>query len=202
MLTNKAVDLKNVYIVFKRVKKQNWYHRGPNYQVCSTVARQAVKFATKEEAVTFCAKLNEGRKSYRFKVETASKHFVNNWSIGYESWNKQVVINSQPIGLDRLSKLNSYEKYNPTLDNQKSKVIDVLNTQIEEFTKDIKETDSNLTESLNRAKRDYENAIKYANERHIEQRLRLIDQQSKLVGMKDTLSSTDLDIEYVEKFGT
>lgn len=202
MLVNKAIDLKNVWVVFKRIKKQNWYHRGPNYQVCTTRAHKAVKFLNKEEADTFCAKLNEGRKSYRFKVETASKHFVNNWSISYQNWTKEVIINSVPVGIDRLSKLQSYETYRPSLDSQKSKVIETLAVQVEQYNKDIKERDEQLTADLQRAQKDYQNAVDYLNKNHIERRTRLLAEQSKLDGMKTALEHTNLDNEYVEKFGT
>lgn len=202
MLVNKAIDLKNVWVVFKRIKKQNWYHRGPNYQVCTTRAHKAVKFLNKEEADTFCAKLNEGRKSYRFKVETASKHFVNNWSIQYQNWTKEVIINSVPVGIDRLSKLQSYETYRPSLDSQKSKVIETLAIQVEQYNKDIKERDEQLTADLQRAQKEYQNAVDYLNKNHIERRTRLLAEQSKLDGMKTALEHTNLDNEYVEKFGT
>lgn len=202
MLTNKAIDLKNVWVVFKRMKKVNWYHRGPNYQVCTTRANKAVKFNTKEEAEAFATKLNAGRKSYRFKVDTASKHFVNNWSISYQSWTKEVIINSTPIGIDRLSKLQSYERYNTSLDAQKSKVIETLNKQIEEYTDSVKELDNKLTTSIERAKQNYENEIKYLQTSHVNNRVSLLDQQTKLVGTKTALEQKSLDQEYVEVLGT
>ena len=202
MLVNKAIDLKNVWVVFKRIKKQNWYHRGPNYQVCTTRAHKAVKFLNKEEADAFCTKLNEGRKSYRFKVEIASKHFVNNWSISYQSWTKEVIINSVPVGIDRLSKLQSYETYRPSLDTQKSKVIETLSSQVEEYNKDIKECDNQLSLDLQQAQRNYQSKLDYINKNHIERRTRMLSEQAKLDGIKTALKHTNLDNEYVEKFGT
>lgn len=202
MLVNKAIDLKNVWVVFKRIKKQNWYHRGPNYQVCTTKAHKAVKFLNKEEADTFCTKLNEGRKSYRFKVETASKHFVNNWSISYQNWTKEVIINSVPVGIDRLTKLQSYETYRPSLDAQKSEVIEMLCSQVEEYNRDIKERDNQLSLDLQQAQRDYQSKLDYINKNHIERRTILLAEQSKFDSMKTALEQTSLDTEYVEKFGT
>jgi hypothetical protein len=202
MLVNKALDLKNVWVVFKRIKKQNWYHRGPNYQVCSTRAHQAAKFLKKEEAEAHATKLNAGRKSYRFKVEPASKHFVNNWSLSYQNWTKEVIITSAPIGIDRLAKLDSWEKYRPTLNSQKQSVLDTLQANIDSYNKDVQDEQNNLKDNLERAERDYKRSIEQYHNSHIERVKRLNEQNAKIVGMKTALETTDLDTEYVEKFGT
>src|SRR6267154_248660 len=93
MVKTNILPIKNSWIVCKRVKKTPYYYRGPNYLQTSTSARQAEKFTIKSTADTICKELNDKRqgKGYKFRVESSEKHFVNDFTLNFYSWNEQVV---------------------------------------------------------------------------------------------------------------
>ena len=203
MLTIRVPDLKNQWVVYKRVKKQNWFHRGPNYQTCTVYTYQASRWLKQEEAKAFCDKLNEGRKAYRFRLATADKFFVNNWTIQYQSWHSEVIIESSPISLSDLAANKSYNtKYTPDLDSQKGPVLAELDRRIFALDTEVKATHENLITNLAHAEKEYKRQIEHYNAQHVSKLKTIEEGKQKLAGTKSVLESTDLDVEYVEKFST
>lgn len=182
-------DLKKEWVIFKRIKRTNYYHRGNGYRQCSTTPRQAARYKTKEEAVAEQTRLNAGRKSYRFRVETSDKHFVNNWRIDYQTWSDQVAIISEPISFTSLA--NSKKVLNHTLNDKKVDVLKKLDDAMSRCTDEHQRIEMRYNEMLERAKAERQEAL-----------TRAATRAAHLVQAKAWVQNTDLDTEFVEKYQT
>lgn len=182
-------DLKNQWVVFKRIKKQNFYHRGSHYSQCSTNARQACKYPSKELAVAEQTKLNQGRKSYRFRVETADRHFVSNWNVQYNSWQKQVIIKNEPIAFRKVS--TGRAVVSQTLNDKKTKVLQDIAADLERTVNSRNTIEERYKASIAAAEKQREESIKST-----------ADAAARLLQVKSWVETTDLDTEYVHKYQT
>lgn len=182
-------DLKNKWVVFKRVKKQNWYHRGNRYQQCTQRSSKAALYESKETAVAEQTRLNVGRKAYKFRVECADKHFISNWSIEFDSWDSRVTIASSPIGIDRLAK-------------QKATICHDINQFKEDTIKDIEQKLAQRVQNEVNIRNRYLETLKNA-EAELERSLQENKNQVAVLDAARTwVQQTDLNEEYVEKYKT
>lgn len=182
-------DLKNQWVVFKKIKKQNFYHRGSHYSQCSTNARQACKYPSKELAVAEQTKLNQGRKSYRFRVETADRHFVSNWNLQYHQYNKQIIIKNEPISFRRVS--TGTASVSQTLNDKKAKVLQDIAADLDRTVNSRNTIEDRYKASIAMAEKQREESIKST-----------ADAAARLLQVKSWVENTDLDTEYVEKYQT
>lgn len=182
-------DLKNTWVVFKRIKKQNYYHRGNHYSQCSTNARHAEKYQTKEAAIADQVKLNEGRKAYKFKVESAEKHFVSNWQIRYDQYQKNVTIKNEPIAFKRVAT-------NSTVVSQ------TLNDKKDNIIKNITDDLTRVTNEHSLIEQRYQAALQQAEQQRKDNLRRAAEQAAQLLNLKSWVETTDLDTNFVLKHQT
>lgn len=101
-------NLSNYYVVVKKYTNVTYYYgcidpnRPTRYAHSSRYknAKYAIQFASMEEAQKKCEELNAQRKRIKFKVEQASKHFVSNFDLTYNSYaEKPVRLTNNPVSL-------------------------------------------------------------------------------------------------------
>jgi hypothetical protein len=101
-------NLSNYFVVVKKYTNVTYYYgcmdsSRPNKFAHSSRwknAKYAILFATIDEAQKKCDELNAQRKRIKFKVEQASKHFVSNFNLVYNSYSeKPVRVTNSPVSL-------------------------------------------------------------------------------------------------------
>lgn len=101
-------NLSNLYVVVKKYTNVTYYYgcvdpsRPGKYAHSSRWknANRAILFANKDEAQRKCDELNAQRKRIKFKVDDASKHFVSNFSLQFNSYSeKNVKLINNPVSL-------------------------------------------------------------------------------------------------------
>lgn len=179
-------DLKTKYVIFKRIKKMNWYYRGRS--TCTAKASGA-SFFDKEQAISKLIELNKNRKAYKFKMELAEKHLVNNWRISFSNWNDKLVISNNPMSFNDLA---TYRKNaNLSLNKLKQDVIDSISRQKENVIRDLKIRELQYDQDIKNYINEKQTALN-------NMRLRI----ETLKSATDYIHNTDLDTEYVEKYTT
>lgn len=180
-------ELDKKFVVFKRVKKRNWYDRGRT--VTTRSARRASLFATKEQAEERQKQLNVGRKAYRFRVEPASKHFVNTWKVNLDHYTNSVKIYNEYIAFNDV--IDRKVHNNPSLNAQKPALVANIDSKMKSLEAD-----------LVRYEQDYKNEIAAAERELQERKKRVADGIVAMMNAKGYINQTDLDKDFIEKYQT
>jgi hypothetical protein len=185
--TIQITELDKKFVVFKRVKKESWYYRGR--VVTSRSARKATLFATKAEADAKVKELNLNRKAYRFRTETADKHFVNTWSVRVDAYSGGVSIANGYIALTDVIK--KQVKVNTSLNIQKPSIVKTIDDQLARVDREIADADASYKRTLETA----------AAELQLKKQ-RIADRTVGLMNTKSYIERTDFDTDFVEKYQT
>lgn len=185
--TIQITELDKKYVVFKRVKKESWYYRGR--AVTSRSARKATLFASKAEADAKVKELNLNRKAYRFRTETADKHFVNTWSVRVDAYSGGVSIANGYIALTDVIK--KQVKVNTSLNIQKPAIVKTLDDQLARVDREIADADASYKRQLETAALELQ-----------QKKQRIADRTVGLMNTKSYIERTDFDTEFVEKYQT
>lgn len=189
MFQTSITDLKNSWVVFKKIKKVPWYHRGGRYQVCSRYSSKAYKYQTKDEADKVAKELNINRKSYKFKVECAEKHFVNNWRLFWNNWDYTVKVISEPVDFNRVKE--GTKSFNMDLNSKKEALGQEIEKMVNRTLSDRAQIEERYKLAIALAEGVKQADIKASAER-----------MARLVQIKAAVETTDFNTEYVEKFQT
>lgn len=175
MIKTDIKSLSGQYIICKRVRKVPFYWRGDHYKQTSQVARGAHKFATKDEADKKCADINAARKSgYKFRVESAEKHFVSSFKIQYNTWNKEITVTNEHKSIQLVTK-------------QKSTIVHDLNVSKTNIIDTIKQASKRHLDELEKERLAYNQMV--------------LDTEASIAHLQNMISyveSTDLTTTYVE----
>ena len=180
-------ELDKKYVVFKRVKKENWYDRGRS--VTSRSARKATLFSTKEQAEARVKELNVNRKAYKFRTETADKHFVNTWSVRVDAYSGSVSIANGYIALTDVIK--KQVKINTSLNVQKPAIVKTIDDQLARVDREVADADAAYKRTLETAAAELQM-----------KKQRIADRTVGLMNTKSYIERTDFDADFVEKYQT
>lgn len=182
-----VVELDKKFVVFKRMKKRNWYDRGRT--VTTRSARRASLFNTKEEAESRQKTLNVGRKAYKFRVETAAKHFVNSWRVGLDHYTNHLKIYNEYIAFNDV--LDRKVHTNPSLNAQKPTLVLSIDNKMKSLETDLK-----------RAEEDYKQRLVQLEQNLKDSKKRIADAIVGMMNARGYIETTDFDKDFIEKYQT
>jgi len=175
MIKTNIKTIKGSYIICKRVRKKPYYYRGDNYSQTTTTAWKALQFQDKAQADAKAKEINDKRKGgHKFRVEASEKHFVNDFKIQYNTWNKELIVSNDLKAIQDVTERRY--KVTQTLNDKKPDVVKVLEMQIKAHSEQ-----------------------KEKNKLHFEQQQVAIDQTiNNFKQIIEVINGIDLDKTYVE----
>ena len=150
-------DLKSQYLIYKKIKGTKYYYRGDGWAKCHTHPRNAKLFDNEELVRVTVVNLNATRKGYKFKYESADKHFINNWKIHVDAYANQVVIQNETRSFE--DSIRYKWDTNRSLNISKEKLLSEIETQISRRKDEIKRL-ADVYE------RDIRNALEYKEKKY------------------------------------
>jgi hypothetical protein len=176
MIKANISTIKGTFVICKRVKKVPFYFRGDGYSKTSTTSRHAMRFTAKSVADEACKSLNDKRKGkgHKFRVENAEKHFVNSFSLQFNSYTHEVTIRNDLKSIQHVTNRGHTVKHSINAD--KIGIAASCALQIEKIKVAIKQEE----EAAVRRVADFNTEI------------------TRLDCLIDYMNKTDLDKEFVE----
>lgn len=178
-------NLSNYYVVVKKYTNVTYYYgcmdpsKPTRFAHSSRYrnAKYAIQFASIDEAQKKCEELNAQRKRIKFKVEQASKHFVSNFNIVYNSYaEKPVRLTNTPVSLQDYKDGNKQvnTRITPEMVASVNLNLQKLNTESSHFVNNI----GNITQAkMRELELDYNRRVQELNARLAQE---LNDKQKKL----------------------
>lgn len=122
-----VTDYTQRWVVYKKMKGTPYFYRGGRYTTTSKNCSDALLFDKKEDAVASAATMTAKKTGYRFRVEVASKYFVNSFQFQVQNY-----YSDSPMAFTITSKKISV----PNAIKYKSHILD-LNSKREELVKSL-----------------------------------------------------------------
>lgn len=147
-MINKIENLNDRYVVCNKYNgKLRFIHKNwvtPTYDV------QYARLHTEQEAVTAAMELNKNRKKCKFKIEKASKFFINLFDAHFDTggWNSdntcEIIISNKAVSLDEAVankvKYNNVASFKEQLKQKGATIIQNLNSQIKKQTEELQKS--------------------------------------------------------------